>query len=337
MQIFCQATQAIDCNIESLGIKPVNDAPLVSIIMPHYRHPHFLLEAVESVSELDYPAIELVIVDDCSPPPDGAREALANIAPKHFPINIIEHEQNAGYVIVKNTALKHAKGEFILPLDNDDKLDPSYLKKTLPLFADSEVGLVLTDVQFFGDQTSVYTPAHKPIDLVNLQTPSNTFLVRRAVYDSIGVYDSTLRFGDETDFLLRVLESKWKIAHVAEPLYFYRKHEGGCSKNTSYAALLKCLIERHPNTFKTHLREALLFREERYWGEMESSQPGSHLGTVIHRQYQHLHSEFHKLLKLYEDQQKETKRLNRTLEQMGNTKYHRLRSGVQRVLEAVKR
>ncbi len=314
----------------------MNNTPLVSIIMPHYRFPHLLRETVQNVSEIDYPNIELVIVDDCSPAPDGAREALANTAPKSFPIKIIEHDKNCGYVIVKNTALKHATGEFILPLDNDDKLDPSYLNKTLPLFADKSVGVVLTDVQMFGDQTAVYTPALKPIDLVNMKTPSNTFLARRAVYDSVGVYDGTMKFGDDTEFMLRVLESDWKVAHVPEPLYFYRKHDGGCSKNTRFVALLEYLIDRHPETFQKHMKAALLYREERYWGEMDSMQRGSELVTPSIRQYQHLHSEFHKLLKLYEEEKKETARLNRLVELMSNSKYHRLRSGLQRVLEGIK-
>lgn len=307
--------------------------------MTYFDHEKYLVEAAESVAKVDYPNVELIVVDDCSPA-THAEQVLAGCSVKN--IQFIRHEQNRGHIASKNTGIKSAKGELILPLDSDDLIMPKYLEETVPLFKNREIGVVLTDVELIGDQKSVYTPALTKEDFVNLMTPSNTFVVRRELFTNLGLYDETLRYGDETDFLLRVLESGWKIGHVSFPLYLYRKHENGLSLSVSYVKLLSDMIDRHPQTFVDNMKEALLYRERRYWGEIENAKLSggtSVSGTeqVTVRQYQHLHTEFHKLLRHYEDLQSEFQRLQTQCHELSSGKLFRFREMLTKLISGIKR
>lgn len=313
--------------------------PLVSVVMTYFDHEKYLLDAVGSVAALDYPNVELIVVDDCSPK-CHAEKILSGCSIANM--QIIRREKNGGHIAAKNTGVNAAKGQFIMPLDSDDMVKSSYLKETIPLFKDESIGAVLTDVEFIGDQDSVYTPAMTKREFVNLMTPSNTFVAKRELFSELGPYDETLKYGDETDFLLRVVEKGWKIGHVPSPLYLYRKHGNGLSHSVSYVKLLSDLIDRHPETFREHLKDALVYREQRYWGEVESAQEskdGSATGgsPVTARQYQHLHNEFHKLLRQYEQLQVELDATQNRLQCVMNGKLFRFRDKVYKLLGSIKR
>lgn len=316
----------------------MTSAPLVSVIMPYYDHVHFLVEAVNSVVGLDHPEVELIVVDDCSPGKTAA-EILENHSFKR--IKIVRHDVNKGHVASKNTGIENANGQFILPLDSDDLIDSTFLKETLPLIYPAEksnVGVVFSDVHVFGDQDYVYTPAMTKLDFVKLNTPSNTFLVRKSVYDQIGLYDATMKFGDESDFLLRVLENDWQIAHVRKPLYEYRRHGAGLSYGVKYPKLLADMIDRHPETFRELLKDALLHREERYWDEQGTAaegETGSADNAVIQRQYQHLHKEFHKLLAEYNKLKEEYGSLQKSFDELSNGRYYRIRNKINSIFKSL--
>lgn len=308
--------------------------------MPYFDHVDYLLEAALSVAKLDYPQLELLVVDDCAPV-KRARDVLSNCNIEN--LRFVEHEKNLGHVAAKNTGIRNSHGEFILPLDSDDLLCENYLQETIAPFKDEKVGIVITDVSMFGEMSYKYTPAMTKQDLVNQRTPSNTFVARRSLFSRVGYYDETLSFGDETDFLLRVLEDGWKIEHVAQPLYLYRKHENGLSRQVSYIKMLEDLIDRHPETFKEFVKEALLYREKRYWSQSDAdssltaeAQSPCH-SDVGWRQYAYLHTEFHKLLKHYEDSQAEVARLSKELEGLANNRYFRLRGAITKGLSAFKK
>lgn len=310
------------------------DFPLVSVIMTYYDHEDYLADSVRSVANLDYPNVELIVIDDCSPN-RKADEILASFSLANS--RVIRLEKNRGHVASKNVGIDNSAGELILPLDSDDLILPNYLRETVPLCLESGVGVVLTDVKLFGDQSSVYTPAQTKEQFVCLKTPSNTFLARRELFEELGPYDETLQYGDETDFLLRVLENNWKIRHVPLPLYEYRKHENGLSLSVSYVKLLSDLIDRHPQVFQENLKVALLYREQRYWGEIESAKEFDKdcVGggaEVTARQYQHLHSEFHKLLRHYEELQVESQSLQQQIQALMSGKMYRFRDRVYRML-----
>lgn len=94
--------------------------PLVSVIIPVYNTGEYLGECMESVLSQDYPELEIILVDDGST--DGSGEMCNAYKEKYAHVSVI-HQENRGLGLSRNAGMDLAKGEYILFLDSDDKLD----------------------------------------------------------------------------------------------------------------------------------------------------------------------------------------------------------------------
>src|SRR5205809_964576 len=95
---------------------------LVSIIIPAYNAAAFVTETIQSVKQQTYPHWELIVVNDGST--DITRQTV--LALNEDGIKLID-QQNAGVSTARNNGLLHASGEYIVFLDADDILTPSFL------------------------------------------------------------------------------------------------------------------------------------------------------------------------------------------------------------------
>ncbi len=99
------------------------ETELVSIIMPAYNGEKYIRHAIESVSTQTYTRWELIIVDD------GSTDLTARIAEEYLDSRIkLIRQRNSGEAAARNTALNHAKGEFVAFLDADDLYLPDHLE-----------------------------------------------------------------------------------------------------------------------------------------------------------------------------------------------------------------
>jgi glycosyltransferase involved in cell wall biosynthesis len=94
----------------------VNSEPLVSVVIPNFNREAELQRAVDSVLAQDYPALEVIVVDDASTRPvrldlpPAAREA----------VRWLQLERNGGGATARNAGIDAAKGEVVAFLDSDD-------------------------------------------------------------------------------------------------------------------------------------------------------------------------------------------------------------------------
>ena len=109
--------------------------PVISVLMPTYRHGTFLAEAIESVimQEIDVP-IELIVGEDCSP--DNSLDIATDYQNKYpHLIKIVTGENNVGGYENVNRMLYESRGQFIANCDGDDYwCDPSKLQRQLEIF-----------------------------------------------------------------------------------------------------------------------------------------------------------------------------------------------------------
>ena len=108
--------------------------PKVSVIIPCYNHGEYLDEAVESVLTQTYQNFEIIIVDDGST--DQSTIDLLKVYRK--PKTRVIRTDNQGLASARNNGIKEAKGEYILPLDADDKIGKEYLKKAVKILDENE-------------------------------------------------------------------------------------------------------------------------------------------------------------------------------------------------------
>lgn len=230
---------------------------LVSVVVPCYNYAHFLAEAVLSVIGQTYTQWELIIVDD------GSVDNTVEIAHRlqHHYSNcaiIVLHQSNGGLSAARNTGIHHAHGEYILTLDADDLLAPTFLEQTVQILAsDPHVGIAYTDIRLFGTQEEVRRIA--PFSLEDLKRNNRIVchsLFRRIAWVQSGGFNTALRLGyEDWDFWLRVAEQGWGWKGVAEPLALYRKHGVSMHDVTFGKRLLinATIIVDHPQLYGPQL------------------------------------------------------------------------------------
>src|SRR5215208_5142350 len=98
----------------------MNHCPTISVIIPCYNGAGFLSEAIESVLAQRYPDLETIVVDD------GSTDNSLAIAAQYPEIRSIS-QRNAGVAAARNTGLRYSAGEYIVFLDQDDRLLPDAL------------------------------------------------------------------------------------------------------------------------------------------------------------------------------------------------------------------
>ena len=99
---------------------------IVSIIIPCYNKAQFLGETLDSVAVQSYPNIEVVVVDDDSP--DNTREVVEIYKGKMTNLVYI-HQANQGPSAARNNGIRASRGEYVMALDADDRLAPTYVER----------------------------------------------------------------------------------------------------------------------------------------------------------------------------------------------------------------
>lgn len=127
-------------------------APLVSVIMPTRNRAAILSRALESVREQTYPNWELVVVDDGGT--DDTAAVVERLGDERIRLLRREH---GGLCAARNTALSVARGELIAYLDDDNLMDPGWLRTVVWAFEraqDADVvfgAYVIDDVERLND------------------------------------------------------------------------------------------------------------------------------------------------------------------------------------------
>jgi len=198
-------------------------------------------QAVRSVeAQTIFDSVDEIIVVN-----DGSRDAsdivLGKLASEIGKLRIIE-TPGLGPSAARNRALREARGEFIAFLDGDDFWTSEKLERQLPAFARNEnIGLVYGDIVEFPDED----PAHGRLVTVRRFNPDSahqlrdyfvhdgpimpsTLVIRRSVFDDVGLFDESLRIGEDTELCLRIAE-KWRFCYVPGAGTFKRRHSGQAS------------------------------------------------------------------------------------------------------------
>lgn len=217
--------------------------PSVSIIVPAYNAGEYLAETLDSVMAQTFKDWECIVVNDGSM--DNTAQVAAEYCLRDARFVFIDRE-NRGVAAARNTAVAVAKGEFLLPLDADDMIAPSYIEKALAVFdARPDVRLVYCRARFFGATKGEWPlPEYSYEDIVHTNCIFCTSLFRRSDAVAAGLYDESFRSGyEDWDFLLRFIGKDSVVVRLDEELFFYRQHPH-TSVNTEARRNEKPIIER---------------------------------------------------------------------------------------------
>ena len=96
--------------------------PLVSVVIPHYGGTDILGECLTSLNKCSYPNLEIIVVDNNSPD-----DSIQFIKSNFTEIKLIRSEFNRGFAGGCNFGVQHAKGEYLLILNNDTIHEPDWI------------------------------------------------------------------------------------------------------------------------------------------------------------------------------------------------------------------
>jgi glycosyltransferase involved in cell wall biosynthesis len=197
----------------------------VSVIMPCFNHGEFLPEAVESVRNTKRDDIELIVVDDGSNDERTSKEMDALSAQG---INVIR-QANKGLAAARNAAVLASHGEYVFPLDADDRMRAGWIDRALGILeSDPRVGIVYGDAQCFGTRTNIWqTGRFQPEKLLYTNFIHASALYRRPVWEQNGGYDGAMPVQgvEDWDFWVGAWGHGWQFHYLPEVFFEYRQAE----------------------------------------------------------------------------------------------------------------
>lgn len=213
----------------------------ISIVITNYNREHFLGEAIASVLRQTWRDFELLVWDDGST--DNSLAIAQKYAGQDRRVRVVA-APHQGVTAARRDAIAQTTGTYIGWVDSDDYLAPTALEKTVTILnRQPEVGFVYTDYLDVDDKSKVIRYGRRsliPYSQERLLVDFMTFqfrLIRRSIYDLVDGFNGSPDYAEDYDLCLRLSEVT-QVAHIQQPLYYYRHHAGNITKQAQLELLL---------------------------------------------------------------------------------------------------
>lgn len=209
------------------------------------------MRAIESCLTQTYSNIEIIVVDDNSPN-DVERELTKKVMMQYTDstkVSYIQHTENRNGAVARNTGIRHARGDYIAFLDDDDYYLPQRVETSVTyLESNTSYGGIIVGVQINRKDGTVLSLLIPKQDLTVrhlllyewiIGTGSNIF-VRKDVIDSINGFDEAFIRRQDIEFMIRICK-KTKIGFSQNVLVV--KDNNGISNIPSYEKMVGVLAQ----------------------------------------------------------------------------------------------
>ncbi len=206
----------------------IEQAPaLVTVVTPYYNTGESFLQMYRSLANQSFPWFEWVLVDDGSTS-RPALEQLEQVAGQE-PRARVFHVANQGPAAARNFGIKQAKTDYIVFIDADDMVEPTFLEclyialQQNPQAAWSYADVVTIGAREFLWKQDFSSAAMKKENLLTVMA-----MIRRSVLEEVGCFDVMGRYYNEDWHLwLKILAKGHFPVHVEQYLAWYRNEEKG--------------------------------------------------------------------------------------------------------------
>lgn len=193
----------------------------VSVIMPCYNDGQYIEEAIDSVLNQSYKDIELIIIDDGSDDEYTIR-VINNISHEKIKVLHTDHLRPAG---ARNYGISLSTGKYILPVDSDDKIEPTYIEQAVNILAGNpQIGVVYCQADLFGEQSGRWDlPTYSFETMLLDNIVFVTALFYKKDWEKVGGFNTSMDSGmEDYDFWLSILGLGKQIYQIPETLFHYR-------------------------------------------------------------------------------------------------------------------
>jgi glycosyltransferase involved in cell wall biosynthesis len=238
---------------------------MVSIIVPCYNQADYLPETLESILAQTDVNWECVIVNDGSP--DNTDEVVQRYLVQDNRFKYIK-QSNKGPAAARNAGIENSCGEFILPLDADDLIAPTYLEKAVAIFAqNADTKLVYCKADIFGLEKGPWNLDDYNYDsFIWKNCIFCSAMYKRNDYLKTGGYNVNMTHGlEDWDFFLSLLGKNDVVHCIDETLFYYRVKERSRTKDYQKQHFDETMIQickNHPEIYDPFKERVLIYHNE---------------------------------------------------------------------------
>lgn len=265
----------------------------ISVIVPVYNVREHICSCMVSLLAQTFDSYEIIVVDDGST--DGSIAALGRMAadPK---VRIVIKE-NAGTSQARKAGFELARGEYIVFVDSDDRVDPDMLRRLFDAAEREQADMVCcglrlerTDGALIDEQSVdgiyVYETAADRMRALHSGEAVYPILCNKMIHRSLlerAVFPTGLFIGEDYTMVVPMLEQARRVVHIPDVLYHYIFHGANITRRgfeklhvrtfANYRRIWKRLHRRYPQCRREiacfHLLEEMtcynrMIRADRY-------------------------------------------------------------------------
>lgn len=234
--------------------------PLITVIISSYNHAPYIKQLIETIvnQSYGYKNIELLVFDDCSS--DNSVQILQELSDL-YQFVFIPNKVNKGICANINKGIALSKGKYICITGSDDlwaldKLDKQVAhmeKNPLTAVCSGNVIRIDTNGQELSPEKQLYAPAKRynfeNVFLRAFPFSSTCAMIRKSVFEVVGVYDETLKVEDYYMWL-KIAFAGYPLDLLEDTLGYYRIHETNSIHNAmkiySQLSIILSTYANHP-------------------------------------------------------------------------------------------
>ncbi|MBQ8441735.1 MAG: glycosyltransferase [Bacteroides sp.] len=181
----------------------------------------YIAETLDSILCSTYENIEVIVIDD------GSTDTTVSIVEKFMArdnrIRLFK-QNNAGPSCARNNGIRNSHGEYILPIDSDDLISPSFIDSAVnAIQSDNDIKVVSCRCEFFGLRKGEWILPDFNLNKLALDNRiCATSMYRRSDWERIGGYNETIIAREDWAFWIAMLKDGGKVYKLPEIGFYYR-------------------------------------------------------------------------------------------------------------------
>ena len=224
--------------------------PAVSVVVPCFNGGRFLDTLMDALARQTFRDFEIVIVDDGSTDIDTLRK-LSELKGRAR----VVHQKNGGLSAARNSGIRFAHADLVLPLDCDDTIEPPFLAEAVALMraAPADVAAVFCHMRLAGAAKGLLERHFNRFDLLFTNTLPSGLLLRKSCWAAVGGYDESMRDGyEDWEFHLRLMRAGYRAIELPKPYYVYSLVDEGMLLNRAsrlHGRLWRVIRRKHADLY----------------------------------------------------------------------------------------
>ncbi len=197
------------------------DSPLVTVVIPYYNRADTIDDTISSLLLQTFKNFEVILVDDGSTEKASIKK-LKKLEYGNLNLQVVS-QKNQGVAAARNNGTKLARGRYVICLDSDDMIEPTFIEKSIVIMeSDPEVSLVTSYMEIFGVKHETFHHAsYNPLNLYKNNMVITGALFRKEAWAASGGYRSGIGYED-WEFWISLAEHGFWGRLIPEELFKYR-------------------------------------------------------------------------------------------------------------------